>query len=44
LKRHTAYWLAWSIGIICGALSASGLLLFALNRSHPGVDFWGPLV
>jgi hypothetical protein len=44
LKRRTAHWLAWSSGIICGALLASSLLLFALNRSHPSVDVWGPMV
>jgi hypothetical protein len=44
LKRRTAFWLAWSLGIICGALLASSLLLFVLNRSHPGVDLWGPWV
>jgi len=44
LKRPTAHWLAWSIGLICGALSAAGLLLFVLNRSHQGVDVWGPWV
>jgi hypothetical protein len=30
--------------MICGALLASSLLLFALNRAHPGVDVWGPWV
>src|SRR5829696_1954904 len=44
LRRRTAYWLAWSLGIICGALLVFTLLLFALNRSHPGVNFWGPWV
>ena len=44
MKRRTAHWLAWSSGIICGALLASSLLLFALNRSHPSVDVWGPWV
>jgi hypothetical protein len=44
LKRRTAYWLAWSLGILCGALLAFTLLLFAVNRSYPGVDVWGPWV
>ena len=49
LRRRAAYWLAafwlaWSLGILCGALLASSLLLFALDRSHPGVDVWGPWV
>src|SRR5215218_6232498 len=44
LKSRTAYWLAWSLGILCGALLAFTLLLFAFNRSHPGVDVWGPWV
>jgi hypothetical protein len=44
LRRRTAHWLAWSLGILCGALLAFTLLLFALNRFHQGVDFWGPWV
>jgi hypothetical protein len=44
LKSRTPYWLAWSLGVLCGALLAFALLLFALNRSHPGVDVWGPWV
>ena len=44
MKRRSAYWLAWSLGILCGALLAFTLLLFAFNRSHPGVDVWGPWV
>ncbi|MDQ3912483.1 MAG: hypothetical protein M3305_12085 [Actinomycetota bacterium] len=44
MKRRTAYWLAGSLGILCGALLAFTLLLFAFNRSHPGVDAWGPWV
>jgi hypothetical protein len=44
LKSRTAYWLAWALGILCGALLAFTLLLFALNRSHPGVDVWGPWI
>jgi hypothetical protein len=44
LRRRASFWLAWSLGIICGALLAFTLLLFALNRSHPGVDVWGPWV
>ena len=44
LKGRTAHWLAWSLLIICGALLVSSLLLFVLNRSHPGVDVWGSWV
>src|SRR5215218_1748824 len=44
LKHRTAHWLAWSLGIICGALLAASLLLFVLNRSHPTVDVWGPWI
>ncbi len=44
MKRRTLYWLAWSLGVLCGALLAFALLLFALNRSHPSVDVWGPWV
>lgn len=44
MKRRTAYWLAWSLGILCGALLAFTLLLFTFNRFHPGVDVWGPWV
>jgi hypothetical protein len=44
LSPRTAVWLARSLGILCGALLAPTLLLFAFNRSHPGVDFYGPWV
>jgi hypothetical protein len=44
LKHRKAHWLAWSLGIICGALLAASLLLFVLNRSHPIVDVWGPWI
>ena len=44
MRRRTAFWLAWSLGILCGALMAFTLLLFALNRSQSDVDFWGPWV
>jgi hypothetical protein len=44
LRRRTAFWLAWSLGILCGVLLTFTLLLFAFNRSHPGVDVWGPWV
>ena len=44
MKHRTAHWLAWSLGIICGALLAASLLLFVLNRSHPTVDVWGPWI
>jgi hypothetical protein len=44
LKSRTAHWLAWSLGILCVALFAFTLLLFTFNRSHSGVDVWGPWV
>jgi hypothetical protein len=44
LKRRMAHWLAGSLGVLCAALLASSLLLFFLNRSHLGVDVWGPWV
>jgi hypothetical protein len=44
MRRHTASWLAWSLGILCVALLAFTLLLFAFNRSHPDVDVYGPWV
>ena len=44
MRRRTASWLAWSLGILCVALLAFTLLLFAFNRSHPDVDVYGPWV
>src|SRR5215216_4915334 len=44
MSPRTAAWLAWSLGILCVALLAFTLLLFAFNRSHPGVDVYGPWV
>src|SRR5215216_2525675 len=44
MSRRTAAWLAWSLGILCVALLAFTLLLFAFNLSHPGVDIYGPWV
>lgn len=44
MKGRAAHWLAGALGILCGGLLASSLLLFVLNRSHPGVDVWGPWV
>jgi hypothetical protein len=44
MRRRTASWLAWSLGILCVALLAFTLLLFAFNRSHQGVDVYGPWV
>jgi hypothetical protein len=44
MSPRTAAWLVWSLGILCVALLAFTLLLFAFNRSHPGVDVYGPWV
>ena len=44
MSPRTAAWLAWSLGILCVALLAFTLLLLAFNRSHPGVDVYGPWV
>jgi hypothetical protein len=44
MSPRTAAWLAWSLGILCVALLAFTLLLSAFNRSHPGVDVYGPWV
>jgi hypothetical protein len=44
MSPRTAAWLAWSLGILCVALLAFTLLLFAFNRSHQGVDVYGPWV
>ena len=44
MSPRTTAWLAWSLWILCGALLAFTLLLFAFNRSHPGVDIYGPWV
>ena len=44
MSPRTAAWLAWSVGILCVALLAFTLLLSAFNRSHPGVDVYGPWV
>ena len=44
MSPRTAAWLAWSLGILCVALLAFTLLWFAFNRSHPGVDVYGPWV
>ena len=41
IKRRTAAWLAWSLGILCAALLAPTLLLFALNLLNPDVDVFG---
>ena len=37
MSPRTAIWLAWSVCALSLALTALGLLLLALNRSHPGV-------
>jgi hypothetical protein len=44
MSTRAAAWLAWSLGILCGALLAFTLLLFAFNRSHPDVAVYGPWV
>jgi hypothetical protein len=44
MSPRTAAWLAWSLGILCVVLLAFTLLLLAFNRSHPGVDVYGPWV
>ena len=44
MSTRAAAWLAWSLGILCVALLAFTLLLFAFNRSHPDVDVYGPWV
>src|SRR5215204_6216653 len=44
MSTRAAAWLAWSLGILCIALLAFTLLLFAFNRSHPDVDVYGPWV
>jgi hypothetical protein len=41
IKRRTASWLAWSLGILCAALLAPTLVLFAFNLFHPEVDVFG---
>ena len=38
MSRHTAAWLAWSLGILWALLLALTFLLFALNLLHPGVE------
>jgi hypothetical protein len=38
MSRHTAAWLAWSLGILWAALLALTFLFFALNLLHPGVE------
>ena len=38
MGRHTAAWLAWSLGILWALLLALTFLLFALNLLHPGVE------
>jgi hypothetical protein len=38
MSRHTAAWLAWSLGILWAVLLALTFLLFALNLLHPGVE------
>ena len=43
VSTHAASWLAWSNWVLSLALTALGLWLLALNRSHPGVhvfDYW----
>ena len=44
MSTCAAAWLAWSLGILCVALLAFTLLLFAFNSSRPDVDVWGPWV
>src|SRR5918997_1586007 len=44
MRRRTASWLAWSLGILCVALLAPTLLLLAFNRYHSSVDVYGPWV
>jgi hypothetical protein len=41
MRRRTAAWIAWSLGILSVALLAPTLLLFALNLFHPDVDVFG---
>ena len=41
IRRRTASWLAWSLGILCAALLAPTLVLFAFNLFHPEVDVFG---
>jgi hypothetical protein len=43
MSRHTAAWLAWSLGILWALLLALTFLFFTLNLLHPGVEvdpFW----
>jgi hypothetical protein len=44
MSPRTTAWLAWSLWILCGALLAFTLLLFAFNLSHSDVDVYGPWV
>ena len=44
MSTRAAAWLAWSLGLLCVALLAFTLLLFAFNRAHPDADVWGPWV
>jgi len=38
MRRRTATWMAWSLGILWALLLALTLLFFTLNLLHPGVE------